>query len=259
MGQIVTWLRSSLCVAGFALLAIVGLALLAVVAVAMRPLLIVGLFVTGLACAALCYFSPGFREWFRTAGEWQIGYKGLRLVTDVAVHPGHSWARIAPEDVTVGADDLVQAALGPVEHVELPPVGSRVEQGDRLFSLRRGDRSVEVRAPISGTVASRNEALVDRPELVNQGPFDQGWAVRLRVGNVGKERQLLREGKQAREWFRKEIDRLIGTVLAGEAPTSAAADGGTVVRDLYRHIDESTWKKLTEAFFDVAPTASTGA
>lgn len=257
MRQVKNWLGNGLCVAGFALLAIVGLALFAVVAVAMRPVLIVGLLVTGLACAALCYFSPGFRDWFETVGEWRIGYKGLHLVTDVAVHPSHSWARIEPQDVTVGADDLVQAALGPVEQVELPPVGSRVEQGDRLFCLRRGGRSVEVRAPVSGTVASRNEALADRPGLVNEGPFDEGWAVRLRPDNVSKERQLLLQGKTARDWFRKEIDRLIGAVLAEEAPT-AAADGGTLVRDLYRQIDDSTWKRLTETFFDVVPKAPAG-
>jgi len=252
MGQPVTWLKKAALFVGLALLAVLGLLLFVVLAIAMRPLLMLALIVAALATVVLSCFSPGFRDWFEAVGERQISYSGMRLATDIAVHPSHSWARIAPEEVAVGADDFVQAVLGPVEAVDLPPVGSRVEQGDRLFSLRRGDRSVEVRAPISGTVITRNEALVDHPEMVNEGPFTGGWAVRLQADDVEEDEQRLLRGRQARGWFRQEIDRLIGTVLSGESVAPALPDGGTLVNDLYRQIDDSAWKRLTETFFGPA-------
>jgi glycine cleavage system H protein len=257
MKPITGWLQEGLQYLGFILLGIVALLLLLTVAVAMRPLLIVGFLVAGLGCLVASYFSPAFREWFKTAGEWQINLKGLRLATDIAVYPTHSWARIGSDNVAVGADDLVQAALGPVEAVDLPPLGSHVEQGARLFGLRRGDRSVAVRAPISGTVVNRNESLLEHPELVNEGPFGEGWAVRLRADNVREDRRRLLQGKQAKRWFGQEIDRLIGTVHSGGIVMSTLPDGGVLVPDLHRQIDDTTWKKLSETFFDVeSPVAS---
>jgi glycine cleavage system H protein len=249
MSGVMTSLRRGLVFALAAVLVVLGVLLLPVVAVAMRPLLMVGFIVAALGAAVLSLFSPAFREWFKTVGEPEISYSGLRLATDAAAHPRHSWARFTSGGVAVGADDLVQAALGPVEAVELPSVGSRIKQGDPLFSLRRGNRSVRLRAPVSGTVVTRNEALVDRPQLINESPFADGWVVRLRADNVREEGRSLFQGKQARGWFRQEVDRLIGTVASKGAVMRTLPDGGTVVEDLYRQIDDGAWKSLEESFF----------
>lgn len=258
MGQVAGWLKNALFYAGVVVLAIAGILLFAAAAVAMRLLLVAALLVAGLGCLVLYLVSPAFREWYKSVGQWQIDCKGLRLATDIAVHPSHSWARMAPDDVAVGADDLVQASLGPVEAVELPPVGSHVEQGDRLFCLRRGERRIQVRTPVSGTVVNRNETLIEHPELVNEGPFDEGWAVRLRPDDVQKDTPSLLRGKRARNWFRREIDRLVDTVLSQDTAAPSLADGGTVVGDFYQQIDEGAWKRLTETFFGIGPKGSTG-
>ncbi|MFH1268563.1 MAG: glycine cleavage system protein H [Planctomycetota bacterium] len=252
MAYVADWLKSGLLLLGFALAATVAFALLAVFAIAMRPLLILGFVLAAMTAAVLSIFSSAFRDWFEAAGEPETHHSGLRLATDVAVHPSHSWARMAPKDVAVGADDFVQATLGPVEAVELPPVGTRVEQGDRLFFLRRGNRRVAVRAPVSGTVIDRNESLLARPEIVNEAPFTRGWAVRLQAENVPAEGNRLLRGKQARGWFRGEIDRLMMTVLADDALARALPDGGTLTGELYRHIDDLAWAELTETFFGSA-------
>ena len=154
----------------------------------------------------------------------------------------------------MGADDLVQATLGPVDSVELPSVGTRVEQGDRLFSLRRGNRQVDVRAPVSGQVVTRNEALLSDPRLVNRAPFSKGWAVRLKADDLREDRQILIEGRRARRWFRHETDRLMATVLAEDPLAATLPDGGALADDLYRHIDDGAWTKLTKTFFDLDET-----
>jgi glycine cleavage system H protein len=250
MGQSIRWLRSAAIVLGYVVLVLLGLVLLPVVALAMRPLLILAI----LGSLVASQISPRFREWLEPAGEVYTSYNGLRFAMDVAAHPGHSWARIRRGEVTVGADDLVQATLGPVESVELPSVGTRVEQGDRLFSLRRGNRKVEVRAPVSGQVVTRNEALLSDPGLVNTKPFSGGWAVRLKADDLRKDRRILVEELRARRWFRYEIDRLMTTVLADDALAPALPDGGTLANEVYRHIDDGAWTKLTRTFFDLDET-----
>jgi glycine cleavage system H protein len=249
METVTTWFKQGVLILAIAAMIIACILLFLLLAFAFRLLLMAGLVTGLLGCAVLSYCSPRFHQWFEALGEAEISYHGLRLATDVAVYPGHSWASISPENVAVGADDLLQAVLGPVEAVELPPAGSRVERGGCLFALRRADRRVEVRSPVSGTVTAANQALLQHPELINQRPFTGGWAVRLRADKVREDRHCLLEGKAARGWFRHEIDRLIAAVPSHTAVASALPDGGAVVPDLYRQIDDGTWKRLSATFF----------
>lgn len=197
--------------------------------------------------------SPYFRGWLDAKIDDQVHYKGLRLATGIELHPSHSWARTLFWHVLVGADDLVQVTLGPVQAVELPPVGKRVEEGDRLFLLQHGNRRVEVRSPIAGTVLARNESLMQHPSFINDEPFHRGWAVRLRPENAREGQQHLLHGDNAINWFEREIDRLMTNLHADEEVQCCLADGGALAQDLYRHIDDDTWQRLTESFF--APKA----
>jgi glycine cleavage system H protein len=243
------WLKNGLLCAVTVALAIMALLLLAALMIALRPLLMIGAIVAVLASFVLAVVSPRFRDWLETVDQPELSYQGLRLATNVAVHPSHSWVRRGAKYVVVGADDLVQATLGPVQAVELPPLGSRIEQGGRLLRLRRDDRTVELRAPVSGTVVATNQTLLARPDLVNTEPFAGGWAVRLRPDNYAKDRQRLLRGKRARGWFRREIDRLLATVVSHGTLLPSLPDGGTLVDELYRQIDDQAWATLTETFF----------
>jgi glycine cleavage system H lipoate-binding protein len=246
------WLRRGLMLIGGLLLVPVSLILLLLSAILFWPLFLLAVPV-GVLTVAAYVVSPNFRGWLDAKIDKQAPCKGLRLAWGIDLHPSHSWARIMFWHVLVGADDLVQAALGPVQAVDLPPVGKRVEEGDRLFSLRRGNRCVEVRAPITGTVLARNEMLTKHPGFVNDEPFHRGWAVRLRAEDVGESKRRLLHGDEARTWFGREIDRLMTSLHADEEVRTCLADGGAVVHDLYRHIDDDAWKRLTESFF--APKA----
>lgn len=194
----------------------------------------------GLIC-----FGLALREAFRTGMAPQINYKGLHLAGDVGIHPGHCWARFKPNEIELGADDVAQTMLGPVETVDMPAAGSKVRQGDCLFRLRRKGRSLEIRSPVSGTVLASNQKLQDRPWLVNEQPFSEGWAVRLRGERPQEESGILLFGSKAQAWFRNEVDRLIGCLLSDQAGLSSLVDGGTLVENLHSHIDDEAWQRLT--------------
>lgn len=249
MGRTVGGIGQGLLLAGTLLLIVLSVPLLAVLVLVLRPLLVVA---AGLGLAGvffLAFFSSRFREWFDAVGEEQICYKGLRLATEVAVHPRHSWARIQGQKADVGVDDLVQSALGPVESVELPPIGKRCDRDAPLFTLRRGARILEVRSPIQGTVVATNRALLELPDLINQAPFTKGWAVRMRVERIEEEGQTLLRGGQAREWFRREVDRLINGLFSSPAIGTALPDGGELTGDLHLEISDHDWHRLTVDFF----------
>jgi glycine cleavage system H protein len=248
MSQTSLWLKRGLLLLGVLLLFPVVLIAMMLCAILFWPLSLLAASISVLA-AVLYVMSPSVRSRLDAKIDEQIQYKGLRLVTGTDFHPNHSWARILLWHVIVGADDLVQAVLGPVQAVELPPVGTQVKEGDQLFALRRGNRRVEVKAPISGTVIARNERLVKDPAFVNVEPFHRGWAVRLRPENVDESRRRLLHGDEARTWFGREIDRLMTSLHADEVLSTCAADGGAITPDLYQQIDDDAWNRVTQDFF----------
>lgn len=247
-------LKDALTMVGVLALILVALPLAAFLGVFLRlPILLavaLALVVAGLIAA----FSPAFREWLGSEIEQEVTCNGLRLATGISMSPYHSWARIAPDETWVGADDLVQATLGPVESVELPPTGSHVEQGEPLFNLQRGDRAVAVRSPISGTVLGTNQALRHEPGLINRDPFTSGWAVRIQGDEPREDRRRLFRGKGARAWFRHEVDRLLTVVSPGAVVGAALPDGGVFSPELYAQIDDKSWQHLSRDFF--GPEAS---
>lgn len=246
----VPWLQASAIFLGMLIL----LPLFAAVAFFARFVLLGAAAVALFGGLALYATSARFRAWLPEVGGQDLDYKGLRLAGDVALSPGHAWARSEREHVIVGSDDVAPTVLGPVSCIELPEVGRRVRRGEPMAQLFRGGRSVAVRAPIDGVVVARNEALRRHPELVNDEPYADGWIARVRRDGRGRETTLQR-GRHARAWFRSEVDRLVQT-LTGTGHQVVMADGGQLVGQLHREIDDATWQRVTASFFDGRPAAS---
>ena len=79
----------------------------------------------------------------------------------------------------VGITDFAQDALGDVVYVDLPEVGATVE-ADEPFGEVESTKSVsDVYSPMAGTIVERNPLIEERPELVNEQPYGDGWLVVL--------------------------------------------------------------------------------
>lgn len=240
--------RDAIRTGGFTLLAVLAMPAVAVVVFFARAVLFfaaIAALAAGLVALAV---SPRFRGWLRYLGELVVPYKGLKLATDVALAPGHVWARVSGDEACVGADDLMQAALGPVDRIDLPGIGQHVDAGQPLFRLHHGERALTGRSPLTGTVVAVNGGLHEEPALVNADPFTGGWAVRLAADDLRHERHGLRRGGEARELFCREVDRMLG-VVAGAEGVPALADGGEIVAEIHRHIDDATWMRLRRSVF----------
>jgi glycine cleavage system H protein len=87
----------------------------------------------------------------------------------------HEWVRLDGAVATVGISDHAQNALGDVVFVELPEPGRTVEAGEAVAVVESVKAASDIYAPISGTIAAANTALVDNPGLVNSDPMGEGW------------------------------------------------------------------------------------
>lgn len=242
-------------------LASLGLVLAAVPLVGLlifagRIIFLMGLALVALGAVAVTV-SPVLRRWWESRSAGQVSFSGIRLAHDVALHPAHAWARVERGRLVVGADDLIQATLGPLDEVDVPPPGREVVRGEPLFRLQRDGRRVDVLSPVNGSVESCNAALRERPELVNEAPFTAGWVVRLDGRFPRWQLRTLLRGEKARAWMRAEVDRLLashwwaGLVAEPGGAVPSVPDGGVMVGDVYRYIDEISWERINRGFFGV--------
>lgn len=94
----------------------------------------------------------------------------------------HEWVRETGSDIArVGITDHAQQQLGDVVFVSLPAVGDRLEAGAVAGEVESTKSVSEIFAPVAGEVVAVNEALEDRPELVNSGPYGDGWLFEMRT------------------------------------------------------------------------------
>jgi len=101
----------------------------------------------------------------------------VKVPDDLRYTKEHEWARTEGGRVRVGITDYAQDALGDVVYVDLPEVGTAVTAEQALGEVESTKSVSDVFCPVSGTVAERNPLLDERPELVNEQPYGDGWLV----------------------------------------------------------------------------------
>jgi len=103
----------------------------------------------------------------------------------------HEWVRVEDDVATIGITDFAQGELGEVVFVELPEIGSAVTADEEIGTIESVKAVAEVFTPVSGEVVAVNEALLDKPEMLNDDPHGEGWLVRVRMSSSGELENLM--------------------------------------------------------------------
>jgi glycine cleavage system H protein len=103
----------------------------------------------------------------------------------------HEWIRVEGSRGVVGITFYAQEQLGDVVFVELPKTGTTVEQGKTFGVVESVKTASDLYAPVSGNVVEVNDKLVDRPELVNQDPYGEGWMIAVELSDPSQVNSLL--------------------------------------------------------------------
>jgi glycine cleavage system H protein len=104
----------------------------------------------------------------------------------------HEWALDeGGGHVRIGITDYAQDALGDVVYVDVPETGTEVKGGEPFGEVESTKSVSDVYSPVSGTVVERNPLLDDRPELVNEDPYGEGWMVVVEMADPGELGDLL--------------------------------------------------------------------
>ena len=162
-------------------------------------------------------------------------------------HPGHSWAKQTDNEVvTVGVDDFAQKLLGNPEGIELPPVGSHLDQGGAGWKLAVHSKPIEMLSPVSGEVIEINEEVTKSPELISQDPYGKGWLMKIKVPNSRTDLRNLLSGRVAGAWMNETV-RSLRERMSGELGL-VMQDGGEPVSGFAMSLSPDEWEKIAAEY-----------
>ncbi len=174
---------------------------------------------------------------------------GFQVPENVRYHTGHTWALSeSPDRVRVGMDDFATKLVGKIESITLPQRGRWVRQGQKIWTIFRDGKSVDMVSPIEGTVTDINESVMKDPELARKDPYGDGWLLTVQAPDSKINFRNLLGGTLARLWTEESALRLqkrMPMALEG----ALAQDGGVAVDDLTAHMPDEDWATLTKEFF----------
>ena len=116
----------------------------------------------------------------------------MKLPPDLRYTESHEWARReADGSVSVGITDHAQEQLGDIVFVEPPHPGRKVKAGEAVGVVESVKAASDIYAPVSGEIVAVNEALADKPEMINEDAFGNGWIFVVRASDRAELDELL--------------------------------------------------------------------
>lgn len=103
----------------------------------------------------------------------------------------HEWVRMSGKIAVVGITDFAQHQLSDLTYVELPAPGDQVTAQEEVAVVESVKAASDIYAPISGIVKDVNSALLERPEIINQDPYGDGWMFKIQPDDPSEYDMLL--------------------------------------------------------------------
>lgn len=103
----------------------------------------------------------------------------------------HEWLREEGGKARVGITAYAQQELGDVVFVDLPGEGAVVSVGDSFAVVESVKAVSDIYAPVSGRIVAVNTALEDRPELINEDPYGEGWIAVIEISEPAELQAML--------------------------------------------------------------------
>jgi glycine cleavage system H protein len=110
----------------------------------------------------------------------------MNVPEDLRYSSDHEWVRAEGNRVRIGITDYAQDALGDVVFVQVPAVGTAVNEGQPFSEVESTKSVSDIYAPLSGTIVEVNADLADTPERVTEDPYGDGWLCVIEVADEGQ-------------------------------------------------------------------------
>jgi len=113
----------------------------------------------------------------------------------------HEWVRVEGNTGTVGITEYAQHSLTDIVFVEIPEIGKKVEVNKSAAIVESVKSVSDVFAPVAGEIVGANKDLAEKPQLVNESPYEKGWIFKIKFSDQ-KDLESLMSKEQYEEYLK---------------------------------------------------------
>lgn len=111
--------------------------------------------------------------------------KNLRYTKD------HEWVKLEGDMAVVGITDFAQHELGDIVYIEVGTVGETLDQEETFGTIEAVKTVSDLFMPVSGEIIEFNDDLESTPDLINKDPYEDGWIIKVKMGDASEVDTLL--------------------------------------------------------------------
>lgn len=91
----------------------------------------------------------------------------------------HEWIELQGQIAKVGVSAYAIEQLGDIVHIELPKSGTTFKAGESFGTIESTKTVSDLYMPVAGKISEVNQAALQKPELLQEDPYQQGWLVKM--------------------------------------------------------------------------------
>lgn len=115
----------------------------------------------------------------------------MNFPTDLKYTKDHEWIRVDGNVAYIGITDYAQGELGEIVYVDITTEGETVAREEVFGTIEAVKTVSDLFMPVSGEVLEANAELEDKPELVNEDVYGQGWLVKISLSDLSELDELM--------------------------------------------------------------------
>jgi glycine cleavage system H protein len=103
----------------------------------------------------------------------------------------HEWVKVEKDIATIGITDYAAGELGDIVFVEMPKIGTKVQQMKAFGTIEAVKAISDMFSPLSGEVVAINQEISDEAAIINKDPYGNGWIIKIKFNNASELNSLL--------------------------------------------------------------------
>ncbi len=205
-------------------------------------------------------YHPAFKKKYEIIENVVFDNISVAVPADSYLSKGHTWAELLGNGlVKIGVDEFILKSVGKFIVTKISKPGTLIKKGDELIEVKLGEKIINLRSPIDGTVNYINDSLIGKNI---SDPYGEDWGVIMSPVNFDKNAVSLRVNENVVEWMKSEFLKLKDylrnnlvqpymtdghTQLAG----ATMLDGGKIVEGAVSQLNQESIKKFEDEFLKV--------
>ena len=105
----------------------------------------------------------------------------MNIPSDLKYTKDHEWINVEGSEAKIGITEYAQGELGDIVFVDISSDISEIIKGEPFGTIEAVKTVSDLFAPCNGKVLEINSKLTDKPELINNDPYGEGWIIKIEI------------------------------------------------------------------------------